>query len=330
MLRSGCSVLRRVHDADRHRRRHPALRGRGRRDVRCGWASCPDSGASPGLHRDGEHPDAVHPDGVLRHRRRDGVHPHRRPGAAGHRHDDRAGACPATARTGCCPDAADDPNRGRRHDRSHRGGNPCPATGRRGCCLDGGHRRDGRPKDAWCRRTERQAASPDGARVAFPASCPHPGCPAGQERGCSARPGRQPPPERNRWRTVTPAVRPERRGWTVPPGKGLRVLPGRAPREQPGQPRASGPTAQGPRGVRVRRRSWPRRNPGMRREASSRRGPQWWMRLNGRTRPVPAVSQLRLSRLYRALSRARVRGPWPHFSCLGPHRVRHEPSISYF
>ncbi len=290
----------------------------------------------------------VHPGGVHRHLRRGGVRPHRQPGgvrrrrrpdAAVDRHDDRDGACPATVRRGCCPDAAAAPRCGRHHDRCRRGGNPCPVRARRGCCPDGVRHRDGRPRGGSLPR-ERRAVSPVGALVAFPGS-DRPGCPAGQERGCSPRPGRpglpglpeQPeqasPPERLRSRTGMPAeqpeqpVLPERRGSSV-----LRARPGRVPRERPGLHLASGPTARGPRGVTVRGRSWRRRCRGMRREASSRRGPRWWTRLNGRIRPVPAVSQLRLSRLYRALWRAHVRGPWPHFSCLGPHRARHEPSIS--
>ncbi|GLU57895.1 hypothetical protein Pure05_09750 [Paenarthrobacter ureafaciens] len=42
------------------------------------------------------------------------------------------------------------------------------------------------------------------------------------------------------------------------------------------------------------RRTLQRRHPGKRREASSRRGPQWWKRRSERIRPIPAVWLLHL------------------------------------
>lgn len=277
-------------------------------------------------HRDGEHPAAVHRDGDRPHRPRAGDRRrllrgggrlHRQRGAAGCRHDDPAGASPARVRRGCCPDA-----RCARDGPCRHGGTPCPARARTGCCPVGAPHRDGRPRGAWCRRAGLPAGWPDGE----PTARHPPQRPAAPQR---VRPARVPPVPR-RWRTATAArewVRPVREQ-SVPPGRSVPRAP--EPPAPAGRRPAWGPTAWGLRGATVRvQRSWRCRHPGTRREASSRRGLRWSMMRNGRIRPVPAVSQLRLSRLYRALSRARVRGPWPHFSCLGPHRVRHEPSISY-
>jgi hypothetical protein len=57
----------------------------------------------------------------------------------------RDGACPATARTGCCRDA------GRHRCGLRRGARPdgaCPATARTGCCRDAQRRRGGEPRAA--------------------------------------------------------------------------------------------------------------------------------------------------------------------------------------
>jgi len=73
------------------------------------------------------------------------------------------------------------------------------------------------------------------------------------------------------------------------PGPEPSVLPGPVP-EQPGGMLPDGLPRERLRG----RRTLQRRHPGRRREASSRRGPQWWKRRSERIRPIPAVLSLHL------------------------------------
>ena len=188
-------------------------------------------------------------------------------------------------------------------------------------------------------------------------------CPDGDRRGGGRRtarnhqdgrkePGSQPwgPDGHRAWRRWTEHsklehLQTEPRGRQALPRRGLPgLLPGRGlpgPVPVPWGPEPWGQRGRGPAltdvillrvpAPWVRRRAlltWQRRR-GRRYAASARRGPQWWKRRSERIRPVPAVLSLHLWKLYRALWRAHVRGPWPHFSCLGPHRARHEPSTSY-
>ncbi len=277
--------------------------------------------------RGGAHPVGALRDGDHRHLRQGAVLRGRRRDAAGHRRVDPDGASPGKERTGCSPDAADARIRGR----CPRDESPSPARVRRGCSRGAVHHRGEPRRDA----RQQPAGSPDGARD----DCRTPARTAVQAYRATASPVRELPVPglqrpRCRPRRVMPAARPERELLLFLPEPWAREPPGRMPRElppqrDPGVHPAWGVRAQPvapERRLAVQPLPWLRR--GRRREVSSRRALRWWMRLNGRIRPVPAASQLRLSRLYRALWRVRVRGPWPHFSCLGPHRVRHEPSIS--
>lgn len=268
--------------------RHPGGPGHGRhrdgrrrwaRDVRCGWASCRESGGfrrlrdgrrerrpdaeRPDVHRQ-RRPDAERPDGgrlrLLRDGDRRGVRPR-----CGFRPD---AACPARERTGCCPDAPC--VRCRR-----RGRGACPGTWRTDCCRDGGRpdavpSRPGVPEQrgpqpwvpdvrrAWRRWTEppelRQPVRRRGPLLRVP------------------QPGRKEPPE------------PGLQSWFRLPS--ARREPARAPVVSlPGWP--WGRT----RALRSSKRQVRR---GRRCGVSAQRGPQWWKRRSERIRPVPAVWLLHL------------------------------------
>ncbi len=275
-------ALRRGHpDVHGPEHRDGQFRGRAQRGARCGSASCrgwdgdrrgaghPDGGR---LHR-GRRPGGVHPDGELLPEdgdRRDGDLRHRLRHCGAH----PDGACPARWRRGCCRDAGrrqlrnrDAVHGCRRHGcrcgrRGHRNG-ACPVTWQRGCCRD-------------AVRPGQQPSRQPGLQL---------------QQGPQVRPvpvlqalrGQVlPVPEHSRHRAWQPESAPS----------GPERQPGQVPLRRPwGLLRELQPGPVLPGRNRQALLPW-----GMRREVSSRRGPQWLKKLNERIRPFPAVLSVLLLR----------------------------------
>ncbi|MCW2133587.1 hypothetical protein B0G38_002764 [Arthrobacter sp. VKM Ac-2550] len=254
---------------DRRRDRHPD-------------AEHPDAEHRGAGHPDGVHPDAEHRDGDRPGLQPDAVRPVLLPPDGEPRHG-RRGACPARLQKDCFPDAV----HARHHARGRHGRRgACPARLQTGCCRGGGRHRHGCRLDAEQRRRAWRAPL-------------RPASPVPVYRTWQPEPQARPGPEPGE---PVPLVQPE-------PGQ---------PEPEPGQPelqahwvrpavrqlaslrfwaRASGhpPASVQPWLPERGKHSSPERR-GRRREASSRRAPQWWMRRTGRIRPVPAVLLLHLSR----------------------------------
>ena len=257
-------------------------------DVRCDSASCPEWGVIL-LHRllDEDHPDGLRPlrDVGRPHRLRGVGRPRQRLDADRcARHRDVLGeACPGMERRGCFRDGGHLSGRRRRALNG-----ACPVRVRKGCCRDV-VRRGELHRDARLEPAPRLALEPDGRLAWLPTNRP-----------ALQVPLLVPLPEPAVPRLLARGMLPEFPG--VPaPVPSAREQPVWLPSARKGWERWAWILVVLPALVRPwlvpRLLAWLQLvHPGMRREVSSRRVPQWLMRRNGRIRPVPAVWLLHLSK----------------------------------
>ncbi|SDR20160.1 hypothetical protein SAMN04489742_4558 [Arthrobacter crystallopoietes] len=243
-------------------------------------AEHPDGARRDAGHPDAEHPDAEHRDGDRPGLQPDEVRPVPLPPDGEPRHD-RRGACPATLQTDCFPDAV----HARHHARGRHGRRgACPAMLQTDCCRGGGRHLHGCRLDA----EQRSRVWPVLLRLASPVPEYRPWQPE-QPVLPEPEPGEPVLPEQREPEPGQPVLQEQRAHWMRPAVRQLASLRFWARASE--QPPASVQPWLPERG----KRSSPER-PDRRREVSSRREPQSWMRRTGRIRPVPAVLLLHLSR----------------------------------